>query len=72
MAVGETAMSLEREILPELANQEELFGLVSSDPFVQVLWKRILNIYLKNLDQFISEISNFEVSDFIMTLTRIV
>ena len=46
MAVGETAMSLEREILPELANQEELFGLVSSDPFVQVLYKRILNIYL--------------------------
>jgi len=36
MAVGETAMSLEREILPELANQEELFGLVSSDPFVQI------------------------------------
>ena len=36
MKMGETAMSLERDILPDLAAQGELYGCVSSNPFVQI------------------------------------
>lgn len=49
---GETAMSLERDIFPELTTQAELFGIVSYDSFVQIKSASSAvsasEIYLKN------------------------
>lgn len=36
MKLGETAMSLERDILPELTADGQLYGFTSSDPFCQI------------------------------------